>query len=88
MPEENVLACYSVGDCDYVAARDGDEARAVLAAVNGDEVENYEDWDVELVHGAGLDRPWCDEDDRTKIVGTLREWLAAATEPTWLAGTE
>ena len=31
MPEENTLACYSVGDSDYVAARDGDEARTVLA---------------------------------------------------------
>ena len=79
---------YAVGDCDFVAAFDEDGAIAVLANTNGDEPINYADWDVELVDDEQLDKPWCDEDDRTKIVGTLREWLAAATEPTWFAGTE
>lgn len=88
MPEENVLKCYAVGDCDFVAAYDADGAVAVLANTNGDEPINYAAWDVEPVSEEELDKPWCDEDDRTKIVGTLREWLAAATEPTWLAGTE
>lgn len=63
-------------------------ARRVLEEMNGKEPGAYDDWDVELVSDEWLDKPWCDEDDRTKIVGTLREWLAAATEPAYLAGTE
>jgi len=88
MPEENELKCYAVGDCDWVAAFDEAGARRVLEEMNGEESGAYGDWEVELVSDEWLDKPWCDEDDRTKIVGTLREYLAAATEPTYLAGTE
>jgi len=82
------LLAFVVGDCDWVAAVDEAGARKVLEEMNGEEPGAYDDWEVELVSDEQLNKPWCDEDDRTKIVGTLREWLAAATEPTWLAGTE
>ncbi len=82
------LLAFAVGDCDWVAAVDEAGARKVLEEMNGEEPGAYNDWDVELVSEEQLDKPWCDEDDRTKIVGTLREWLAAATEPAYLAGTE
>lgn len=82
------LLAFVVGDCDWVAAADEVGARRVLEEMNGEEPGAYDDWEVELVSDEWLDKPWCDEDDRTKIVGTLREWLTAATEPTYLAGTE
>lgn len=37
MPEETVLKCYQVGDLDYVAATNEDEARKVLAEMNGED---------------------------------------------------
>ena len=87
-PASLSLTAFQVGDCDWVAAIDEAGARRVLEEMNGEGLGAYDDWDVELVSDEQLDKPWCDEDDRTKIVGTLREWLVAATEPTYLAGTE
>ncbi|MHA6195570.1 hypothetical protein ACX3YG_14490 [Pseudomonas wadenswilerensis] len=82
------LACYQVGDCDWVAATNEQEARAVLAEMNGDNPEAYADWDVELVSEEMLDRQWVDEDPPHAECGCLREWLAEATEPSYLNGTE
>ena len=38
--------------------------------------------------GELLDKPWQEEDQPGVVVGTLRQWLAEAKEPGWLAGTE
>lgn len=82
------LLAFAVGECDWVAAVDEAGARRVLEEMNGEDPGAYDDWDVELVNDEWLDKPWFDEDDRNKIVGTMREWLASATEPAYLAGTE
>ncbi|MDI2594982.1 hypothetical protein POF45_26680 [Pseudomonas sp. 681] len=87
-PAPLALLAFMVGDCDWVAAVDEAGARKVLEQMNGEEPGAYNDWDVERVSDEWLDKTWCEEDDRTKIAGTLREWLAAATEPAYLAGTE
>ena len=88
MPEETALKCYQVGDSDYVAATNEDEARKVLAEMNGDDPSSYVDWDVELVDEAKLNKQWVDEDPLYAECGCLRQWLAEATEPTYLIGTE
>ena len=82
------LLAFVVGDQDWVAAVDEAGARQVMEEMNGEEPGTYSDWEVHLVCEEQLDMPWCDEDDKTKIVGTLREWLDAATAPAYLAGTE
>jgi hypothetical protein len=87
-PARPALRCYSVGDHDYVAATSEDEARRILAEMNGDDVSSYEDWDVELTSDKTLDMQWVDEDPPHPEVGCLRDWLAEATEPTYLNGTE
>ena len=88
MPEEKALKCYQVGDLDYVAATNEDEARKVLAEMNGDDPSSYVDWDVDLVNEAKLDRKWVDQDPPHAECGCLRQWLAEVTEPTYLMGTE
>lgn len=82
------LRCYSVGDQDWVAATSEDEALRVLAEMNGDDPADYADWDVELTSETMLDRQWTDEDPPHAECGCLRDWLAEATEPTYLMGTE
>lgn len=82
------LRCYSVGDQDWVAATGEDEARRVLAEMNADDPAEYADWDVELTIETMLDRQWTDEDPPHAECGCLRDWLAEATEPTYLMGTE
>ncbi|AIC20628.1 hypothetical protein EY04_17470 [Pseudomonas chlororaphis] len=86
-PARPLLLCFQVGDCDWVAATDEDEARRVLAEMNGDDPSEYADWDVELTSDSMLDRQWIDEETRGEC-GCLRQWLAEATEPTYLMGTE
>ena len=88
MPEETVLKCYQVGDLDYVAATNEDEARKVLAEMNGDDPAEDADWDVDLVGDAKLDKQWVDEDPPHAECGCLRQWLAEATAPAYLIGTE
>ena len=88
MPEETVLKCYQVGDLDYVAATNEDEARKVLAGMNGDDPAEYADWEVDLVGDAKLDKQWVDEDPPHAECGCLRQWLAEATKPCYLVGTE
>jgi len=87
-PARPDLRCYSVGDQDWVAATSEDEARRVLAEMNGDDPVDYADWDVEQTSEAMLDRQWTDEDPPHAECGCLRDWLAEATEPTYLMGTE
>ena len=88
MPKETVLKCYQVGDLDYVAATNEDEARKVLAEMNGEDPAEYADWDVDLVDEAKLDKQWVDEDPPHDECGCLRQWLAEATKPCYLVGTE
>ena len=88
MPEETVLKCYQVGDVDYVAATDENEARKVLAEMNGEDPVEYADWDVELVDEAKLDKQSVDEDPPHAECGCLRQWLAKANEPAYLIGAE
>jgi hypothetical protein len=76
------LDCYLVGDHDYYAAASAEEAKQL----HNDLCDVDED-DVCLVVGQLLDKEWVDEDSR-EPVGTLRQFLAQATEPGWLAGTE
>ncbi len=76
------LDCYLVGDHDYYAAASAEEAKQLHA-----DLCDCDDEDARLVVGALLDKEWVDEDSR-EPVGTLRQFLAQATEPGWLAGTE
>ncbi|MFD2641803.1 hypothetical protein [Pseudomonas japonica] len=87
-PVRPALACYQVGDCDWVAATSEDEARRILAEMNGDDPSEYADWDVELTSESMLDRQWVDEVPPHAECGCLRQWLAETTEPSYLAGTE
>ncbi|UZE14746.1 hypothetical protein [Pseudomonas sp. B21-053] len=87
-PARPDLRCYSVGDQDWVAATSKDEARHVLAAMNGDDPAEYADWDVELASDKTLDMQWTDEEPPHAECGCLRDWLAEAIEPTYLMGTE
>lgn len=87
-PAQLALACYQVGDCDWVAATNSDEARRILAEMNGDDPSEYADWDVELTSDSMLDRQWINEDPPHAECGCLRQWLARTTEPCYLMGTE
>jgi hypothetical protein len=87
-PERPLLSCFQVGESDWVAATDEDEARRILAEMNGDDPADYADWDVELTSESMLDKQWVDEDPPHAECGCLRQWLAEATEPTYLMGTE
>lgn len=42
MSEETVMKCYQVGDLDYVAATNENEARRVLAEMNGEDPPHAE----------------------------------------------
>lgn len=87
-PAPPPLSCYQVGDCDWVAATSEEEARRILAEMNGDDPSEYADWDVELTSDSMLDRQWVDEDPPHAECGCLRQWLAEATGPSYLIGTE
>ena len=87
--DDGPLLCYQVGDQDWVAAQNPEQALAVLAEHNGDWLhENTEDYDVVLTGDSELDQQWQDEDAPGVPVGSLRQWLAEATEPCYLNGTE
>lgn len=87
-PAPPTLSCYQVGECDWVAATSEEEARRILAEMNGDDPSEYADWDVELTSDRMLDQQWVDEDPPHAECGCLRQWLAEATEPSYLMGTE
>jgi len=79
------LSCYLVGDHDYFAANSAREAEQMYLDINELDEEDREV--AQLVAGALLDTQWVEEDTK-EPGGTLRQWLAEATEPCWLAGTE
>ncbi|WP_414924180.1 hypothetical protein [Pseudomonas sp. IT-P291] len=88
-PEGGPLLCYQVGDQDWVAAQNPEQALAVLAEFSGDWLrQETDDFDTELASDKMLDLQWTDEDPPHAVVGTLRQWLAEATEPCYLNGTE
>lgn len=79
------LRCYQVGESDWFAATSPEHALQLMRQLEGeDEMAEYE---VVLSSDEELDQGWCNADEPEKCVGSLREWLAAATEPGWLAGT-
>ncbi|WP_164090821.1 hypothetical protein, partial [Stenotrophomonas maltophilia] len=79
------LRCFQVDDHDYYAAVDEDEARRLHCDLN--ELESSDVDSCTEVIGELLDKPWQEEDQPGVVVGTLRQWLAEAKEPAWLAGT-
>ena len=88
-PEDGPLLCYQVGDQDWVAAQNPEQALAVLAEYNGDWLhEHSDDYDVVLTGDTELDQQWQDEDAPGTPAGSLRQWLAEATEPCYLNGVE
>ena len=87
-PARPPLVCYQVGECDWVAATGEEEARRILAEFSGDDPADYADWDVELTSESMLDKQWVDEDPPHAESGCLRQWLAEATKPSYLIGTE
>jgi hypothetical protein len=87
-PDGGPLLCYQVGDNDWVAAQNPEQAIAVLAEFSGDWLcEHSDDYEAVLATDSDLDQEWKDEDDHF-AVGTLRQWLAEATEPCYLNGVE
>lgn len=80
------LHCYQVGDHDYYAAYSAREAEQLHLEQN--DLEEVDREEAQLVVGALLDKPWQDEDAPGVAAGSLREWLAEATKPCWLSGTE
>ncbi|MDB5997216.1 MAG: hypothetical protein JWP42_4352 [Pseudomonas sp.] len=88
-PEDGPLLCYQVGDSDWVAAQNPEQALAVAHEMNGNwTADDFDISDVELESEAGLDKVWVDEDPPHAPAGSLRQWLAEATEPCYLNGTE
>lgn len=87
-PARSLLLCFQVGECDWVAARDEDEARRVLSEMNGCDPSEYAGLDVELTSETFLDKQWVDEEPPHAECGCLRQWLAEATKPSYLIGTE
>lgn len=93
VPEQNLLGdqiqparlrCYQVGDSDWFAATSPEHALELMQELVGDD----EEYEVALAGEDELDERWGDEEEPDKDAGSLREWLAAAKEPDWLAGTE
>ena len=83
------LRCYQVGDCDWFAASSPEEALTLMREIVGDEDGwDPEDYEVELTSEELLDKRWVEEDEPGNDAGSLREWLAAASEPGWISGTE
>ncbi|MFL1449395.1 hypothetical protein ACI77O_13440 [Pseudomonas tritici] len=79
------LRCYQVGEADWFAATSPEHALELMYELEGE--EEMAEYEIVLSNDATLDEGWCNADEPAKCVGTLREWLAAATEPGWLAGT-
>jgi len=80
------LRCFQVDDHDYYAATDEAAARQLHCDLNELGASDI-DYCREVV-GDLLDKPWQDEDNPGVVAGTLRQWLAEATAPGWLSGTE
>lgn len=82
--QPDVLRCYKVGESDWFAASSPENALTLMQGIMGDE----EEYEVELTSDEELDARWSEEGAPTVDAGSLREWLAAAKEPGWIAGTE
>jgi len=84
----NNLKCFMVGDYDYVAAFNEQQALNIMNQICGE--GSYEIDEVcEVADQSHLmDVQWVDEDDHTVQVGSLRQWLSETTEPQYLVGTE
>lgn len=78
------LQCYQVGDSDWFAASSPEQALELMREEQGDD----DHYSVMLSTEAQLDERWGVQDEPGVDGGCLREWLAAAVEPGWLAGTE
>lgn len=87
--DDGPLICFKVGDQDWVAAQNPAQALAVLAEHYGDWLhEHSDDYEVDLASDSDHDQQWQDEDAPGVPAGSLRQWLAEATEPCYLNGTE
>lgn len=84
-PAAAPLRAFWVGDIDVFAASSAEAALAVARRPD-DEFDVLELDDVTEVTAEDLDKPMVEEDGTP--CGTLRELLAKATEPGWLAGFE
>jgi len=85
------LIAYQVGDYDVVAAFDPQGAIAVLCEQTGEELSEYELKDVILVSDKHLDSLEIFDQDEGKIEkldSSLRQDIAALTEPTYMFGWE
>lgn len=85
------LIAYQVGDYDIVAAFDPHGAIAVLCEQTGEELSEYELEDVKLVSDKHLDSLEIydqDEGKTERLETSLRQDVAALTEPTYMFGWE
>lgn len=87
----NNLKAYQVGDCDVVAAYDEAGAIRVLEEMCGYTDGEFSHYDVKLVSSERLDSKQAfdiDEGVMIDLESTLREDIAAMTEPTYCYGWE
>lgn len=85
------LIAYQVGDYDIVAAFDPQGAIAVLCEQTGEELNEYDLTDVKLVSDKHLDALEIFDQDEGKteqLETSLRQDIAALTEPTYMFGWE
>ncbi|MWV17517.1 hypothetical protein F3I16_15855 [Pseudomonas sp. L-22-4S-12] len=90
MPTETLKA-YQVGDNDIVAAYTPAGAIVVLCEYSGYQHDEFDERDVELVSDEVLDNTEAFDQDEGKVITleqTLRQELAALTEPAYLHGWE
>lgn len=85
------LIAYQVGDTDVVAAYDPEGAIAVLCEQSGQDPGDFELSDVDLVSDEHLDALEffnIDEGKAERLETSLRQDIAALTEPKYLFGWE
>lgn len=85
------LLAYQVGDYDIVAAFNPEGAIAVLCEQNGEDLDQYTVDEVELVSDKLLDAMEVynqDEGKTEKLETSLRQDIAALTEPKYMYGWE
>lgn len=80
------LKVFMVGEYDYVAATDRDQALKIMREVCG-EGSFDDDEDVCECIGSILSKQWTDEDSGAEV-GCLNDFLAEAEEPGYLVGLE
>lgn len=89
--ETRPLIAFQVGDNDVVAAYDAAGAIAVLCAQNDQATSEFDLADVEVISDEHLDAMEAYDQDEGKTVRletSLRQDVAALTEPTYLFGWE